>query len=321
MNEIARVIDAPGLYPDIGEREYHNDCVGPAPSLSSSIAKLMFYRSPMHARFEHARLNPLKRDDGDAPTRPREIGTAAHKLILGAGRKLHVIDSTDYKNKAAQTERANAYAAGDAPILKPDVDKAHAIAEAAKRQMQGTECEGIFDDGDAELTMAWQDRGGVWCRGRIDFLPSSVRQGGHVLVPDLKTTGVSAHPIEWQRVMYDGNYDIQAVMYPRGLRTLIPAIRSAEMRFIVVEQDEPFGLSINYPSGEALEQARQALDMAISLWGWCLRNNTWPGYTKESSAIDPPAYHSMRHEMRRLSLLAMAAKWQAPLELDAPRAA
>ncbi len=313
------MIDKPGLYNDVSEIDYHADCVGPAPSLSASIVKVIARETPAHAKLKHPRLNP-KLTESD-PTRPREIGTASHKLILGRGRDLFIIDAKDYKSGAAQAERKAAYAKGDAPILKVDLDAAHAIADAAKKAAEGTEIEeALFGPGDSEVTAVWQDVGGIWCRSRFDRLPLSAREGGHVIIPDVKTIGTSAHPLEWQRSMADNGADIQDVFYTRGLKVLAPAVKSARMLFLVIEQKEPFAASVLEPSGEAIEVARGNVRVGMARWWEATTTNNWPGYPKETQQVDPPVYHSIKSESRQLAdaaLLERMAKWQAPLELDA----
>jgi len=81
-----------------------------------------------------------------------------------------------------------------------------ALVDAGKEQLTKTELAGIFDDGDPEVTMVWQEKNpAAWCRSRIDYLPTIVRQGGHVIVPDYKTTAGSAHPDDFARGHREGD--------------------------------------------------------------------------------------------------------------------
>ena len=299
-----------GLHPDVPEDVYHRD---PAPqaSLSSTVAREIL-RSPMHARFLHPRLNPNWTAE-EKTDRARDMGSAAHALMLGAGRGLRIIDAADYKKDAPKKAAAEARAEGLIPLLKPDAEDVHAMVECGRDQLARTEYAGIFDhDGDAELTMVWQD-GPTWCRSRIDYLPAIVRHGGHVVVPDYKTTAGSAHPDDWERTLSDKNYAFQAAFYERGLRTLIPAIRSVEFIFVVQEQDPPYGLSVVGIESEPLERARQDVEIALHLWRHCLGNDDWPGYTRRLVRIGAPATRAERHEFRNASLLDRLARWQAPL--------
>lgn len=307
----------PGLYGEVPEADYHADCVEPAPSLSNSIAKLLVTRSPRHAAHKHPRLNPNLRQDDTEPNRTQDIGTAAHKIILGRGRIIDVMPFDDYRKDAAKKARDNARASGRVPILADDMASVELLAEAARDQIASTSLANYFDaPGRSEVTMVWRE-GEVWCRGRVDRLPDSVLAGGHVVLADLKTTGGSAHPDDWQSTAFDLAFDVQAVMYPRGLQRLVPDIRSVTFKFAVLEQKPPYGLSVVEFSGQALEEAAQLVDLAIKMWAVCLRRGEWPGY--DDAVVDPPHWRSMRAEMRRLAMLDRIQRWQRPLGLDHER--
>lgn len=299
-----------GLHPDVPESVYHAD-PAPEPSLSSSVARIMLGRSAMHARMAHPRLNPAYREAERKRDRALEIGTVAHKMMLGAGRSVDVIDADDYKTKAAQAARAEAYDVGNSPILRPDFDEAMALVEAGRVQLADTELAGIFDDGAPELTMIWRD-GPAWCRSRVDFLPDAVRDGGHIIVPDYKTTAGSAHPDDFARTIFEQGYDVQAAFYERGLRALIPAIRTVEFVFVVQEQEPPYALSIVGLDGMALELAGKKADLAIRMWSTCLATGKWPGYTPEISRVELPNWRAERTELNNMILADRLARWQSP---------
>lgn len=310
-------IDEPGIYDDIPEAAYHADPVGPAPSLSASVAKLLVQRSPRHAAHAHPRLNP-EWDGTREPTRPMEIGTAAHKVILGKGAAIDVLPFDDFRKKEAQQRRDAARAAGRTPILADDMESVTLLAEAARDQLATSSLAGYFDaPGQSEVTMVWRGPAGIWLRGRIDRLPAAALEGGHVVIADLKTTAGSAHPDDWQSVAFEKAYDVQADLYPRGLKTLIPAIRSVEFKFAVLEQQPPYGLSVVEFSGQAVEEAAQLVDLAMKMWAACIKRGEWPGY--EEAIVDPPQWRSMRAELRRLAMLNRLADWQRPLELEGAR--
>ena len=310
------MIEAPGIYPDIPEADYHADPVGPSPSLSSSVAKLVVNRSPLHAWHEHPRLNKAKAAEVEAPTKAMDIGTAAHKLILGQGRAIKEIAADDYRGAVARKLRDEARAAGLVPILSDDMASVKMLAEAARDQLAGTDLAGIFDSGTPEATLVWQDFGGVWCRARVDWLPDSARQGGHVRVVDLKTTGGSASPEDWQRTAFDMGYDIQDAFYRRGLHALLPDVRSVRFSFVVVEQEAPWGLTINEFSGQALFEAVELTDLAIKTWAACLARGSWPGYPVETTHMDPPKWRSDRAELRKMAMHRRVENWQRPLGTD-----
>lgn len=301
-----------GFHPDVIETRYHSD-PAPEPSLSNSIAKLIYDKSPRHAWLKHPKLNPEWTPEDKDPKRPMEIGTAAHKMLLGKGRNVRVIDYPDYKPKAAQQERAAAYAAGDAPLVRDDAESVEALVKAAREQIaDDPETREFLDPGQSELTMLWRDKGAIWCRGRIDRLPNTALEGGHVTVFDLKTTGASAHPEEYPRTFYDADHDTQDPFYRRGIRTLIPGIRTIKFVFIVIEQKPPYAMKPYVLGGQAAAEAEEKVEIAIDTWGACLRRNEWPRYTKGVHHIDPPTWRSYAHELRKMSMQNRLNEWQAP---------
>lgn len=314
------MIEKPGIYADVSESDYHADCVGPSPSLSSSIAKLMVSRSPRHAWFEHPRLNKAKALEVEAPTPAMDIGTAIHKLVLGEGKAIKEIPFDDFRGGEARKMRDAARAAGMVPVISDKLANVRLVAEAFRDQLAATEFSGILEAGTPEASGIWQDTGGVWCRQRIDWLPDSARNGGHITVLDVKTTGTSAQSDDWQRHAYDMGYDIQDAFYQRGLRALIPDVRSVRFVFAVIEQDAPYGLTLNEFGGQAFEEAAILVDIAVRMWGACLTRGAWPGYPTETTHIDPPKWRSDRAEIRRLALHARMDRWQRPLSAD-PKAA
>jgi hypothetical protein len=160
---------------------------------------------------------------------------------------------------------------------------------------------------------------------RIDWLPRNVRDGGHIIVPDLKSTGQSANPSEWQRTMFDFGGDIQAAFYERGLRRLIPDIRTVDFRFVVIEQDPPYAISMCRCSGETLEHARDSVDLAIKAFAECLKRGRslehWPFYDTEVAVIDPPAWRAAGGELLRMRMADRIRHWQRPLNPDMTQAA
>jgi hypothetical protein len=300
-----------GLHPDVPEDVYHRDPCEQA-SLSSSIARVLLGRSPLHAWERHPRLNPAWQEDEAGNDRARDMGSAAHALMLGTGREVKLVQQGNYKTTAAKDAAASARAEGKIPLLQPDFDAVQELVAKGKAQLAKSELAGIFDDGDAELTMVWKD-GPSWCRSRIDYLPRVVRQGGHVIVPDYKTTAGSAHPDDFARTLFEQGYDVQAAFYERGLRKLIPTLRTVEFVFVVQEQDPPHAMSIVGLSGQALELAQSKVDVALRTWSLCLLNDVWPGYSSQISRIEVPNWRAERTELNNMVMLDRLAKWQAPL--------
>ena len=81
---------------DITEEDYHADklpdwCTGP--SLSNSMAKILLDKSPAHAYAAHPRLGGAGRVLPASTLQTFDAGKLAHKLLLGRGAEVVVIDA------------------------------------------------------------------------------------------------------------------------------------------------------------------------------------------------------------------------------------
>lgn len=304
-----------GIHTAVDEKTYHSDPCD-APSLSSSIIKILDKESPGHAWWEHPRLRAGKALELEQPGKAQGMGTILHKLILGRGRTIKVLNFDNYRKDAAKAARDAALDRGETPILAHEMDEAEDVAANVRPRIAASKVGHLIgpDLGDAEVTGIWQESNGIWCRMRLDWLPTVARDGGHITVVDLKTTEQSANAADWQRTMFDFGGDIQAAFYSRGLKHLIPGVRTVDFVFVVVEQNPPNAISLCRVSGETFEMASETVDAAIKTWGACLARGTalehWPFYEDDITSIDPPIYRKTAAEMRRMRMLNRLREWQ-----------
>jgi hypothetical protein len=275
---------------DIPERDYHADKIGDVPTLNSGCAKLIVDQSPLHCWNSHPRLNPNWVADDD---RKFDMGKAVHAAVLGTP-AIAVIEADDYRTSAAKLARDAALARGSIPVLSEKMPAITAIRFAIKAQLKAHEAHDAITRGKPEQTMVWEE-GETWCRGLLDWLPHT----GHVFY-DLKSTGQSANPQEWTRALYNQGADIQCAFYRRGIRKLLK-IDNPIFRFIVVEVDAPYALSVIQLSPSALDLAERKVDEAISAWAKCMKEGTWPGYPPFVQHVDAPAWRQMQYEERRVA--------------------
>jgi hypothetical protein len=306
------MITKPGLYHDMLAADYHADPC-PEPSLSSSIAKVVLSDTPLHAWAQHPRLNLMREPDRD-PTRVAEIGTAAHKLLLGRGAEIVIIDAKTYQSSAAKEERATAYANGHAPILTADHADAVRLADNARRALEQIEgCAGFFA-GQSEVVMAWQDMGGAWCRGMIDRLTMDDRSA---IIWDVKTTAAGLSDKALGARIAEG-YDLQAAMYVRGLSQLFPALAGRiRFRWIFIEQDEPHEVRVIEADRATLTIGDKKAAFAIEVWRRCLSANEWPGYRREISTVEYPVWSEaqwLRREEADFDIAKAAIPMDQPVE-------
>lgn len=302
------MINKPGIY-KIGAEAYHADPVE-TPSLSSSIARTLLNRSPLHAWMECKRLNP---DYEDVNNKQFDIGHAAHSLLLeGSEEKFVLIDAENYKKKDAQEARDAAWASDKIPLLPDQLKSVRDMVDAMRRQLaHHEEGAGVFRDGTPEQTFVWQE-GGAWCRCRPDWTPT----GGNVF-HEYKTTGTSAHPDDWVKHLYNMGYDMQAAHYRKGIRSLLN-LGEVHYRFVVQETAAPYAISIVELDPASMDMAERKVDRAISLWAWCLEHDRWPGYPQRVSYLTAPSWEEYRWGEREAAQpadpeeLAAAMAWQAP---------
>jgi hypothetical protein len=253
---------------DISAAEYHADAPCPTPSLSSSIAKILLTRSPLHAWTAHPRLNPaFERTEAEH----FDIGTIAHAMLLQGVEVATVIEANDWRTKAAQEQRDEARRAGRVPILRKHYDRVVAMVESAREQLaRHRDAADMFTCGLPEQTILWEEDG-VWLRARLDWLHT-----GNALIDDYKTTGVSAHPDAFTRTLYGNGYDIQEAFYRRAV--LAATGIEARFRFCVQETAPPHALTVVEldPGSKALGDRK--VEEAIRIWRKCLKGNHWPGY-------------------------------------------
>ena len=83
-------------------------------------------------------LGKAKALEAKVATKAMDMGSAIHKLVLGAGSAIKEIVADDFKTKAAQHARDEARAAGLVPLLSADVQHATTVAAAVKSQLADT---------------------------------------------------------------------------------------------------------------------------------------------------------------------------------------
>lgn len=279
------MITQPGIY-DMPAAEYHADPVHGAPSLSSHLAHVLLTQSPQHAMWAHPKLSPaFRREEREE----FDLGTACHSYLLeGDVSSLVIVDAKDWKKKEAQEARVAARAEGKVALLTDQWLRVQAMAGAVRAQLRAHAALPMpFGQGRAEETLVWQE-GDVWCRARLDWLHKSNR-----FVDDLKTTSGTANPEAWTRgPLFSSGYDLQAAFYLRGLRVVLGV--EAEFRFVVVEQQPPYALSVIALGPDALVLAEKKRMYAVNLWRQCLESGEWPGYPMETCHATLPEWEEKR---------------------------
>ena len=205
-----------------------------------------------------------------------ELGTAAHKLVLGKGAELVVIEAENYRGKAAQECAKDARAAGKVPLLPHEHEQVQAMAAAIREHpVAGA----LFDPehGDPEQSLFWQDAEfGIWRRARLDWLPRPAGYGRRMVVPDLKSC-TSAAPAAIAKAVANLGYYVQAAWYVDAVEALGLADDPAFL-LVFVETAPPYLITVAQLDEEAMAIGRRRGAEACERFRDCTECGIWPGY-------------------------------------------
>ena len=264
------VVTAPGLY-EIPELEYHADPVEGG-SFSSTQAKQIL-KSPAHLRSYL-----------DTPRVEKSVfdfGHIVHAGVLGVGLEVEVLDFPDYKTKAAQVAKAEAYAAGKVPMIERDYAPARAaIAAVLEHEIAGPLFAG---EGVPESSAFGIDPvTGLWLRGRFDWTTPD-----RVLV-DLKTAR-DGSPRRFGRAAADLGYDVQEAFY-RHVYELATGEPARGFVFVTVESAAPHLVDVHQGDDEWRELGGYQMRRAIDRYKRALDTGEWPGRPPIINPLSPPPW-------------------------------
>lgn len=261
--------------------EYYADPCA-VPSLSSSIAKVLVTKSPRHAWTQHPRLGNT-RDESSAA---QDEGSLIHKLVLGKGADVVIVEADDFRTKAAREQRDEAIALGKLPVIARKYESAVAISNTLKANLL-TEY-GIRLDGESEVAFEFQEQGEeglVTCRCMMDHVKISEGR-----IYDVKKIH-SAHPRVCGKHAVEYGYDIQHSAYTSALSKLKPELEGRiDFVFLFMEIEPPYAIVPARLDGTLRELGSQRWDRAVLTWERCLNTNHWPTYTDRIVQIEAPAW-------------------------------
>lgn len=285
-------------FAEIDDKLYHSDPVpdmitGCKASLSASLASILINKSPRHAWASHPRLNPNHQREEMAQF---DFGSAAHALLIGKGAEIEIIDAADWRTKAAQELRTQAYKAGKTPILMHEYATALQMVQSAREQLALIDgCAKAFKEGVGEAVIAWEEKdinqeNSIWCRSMMDWIEPRTEDGGIILY-DYKTSGVDVNPYTVGGHLYNMQYEIPWAMYERGLEQVIgDCAGKVTLRFVVQEKKPPYLLQVVELDTAGKIIGRKKASYAIQLFRRCMSENNWPGWPTKIIEADMPAY-------------------------------
>ncbi|MFI5473136.1 PD-(D/E)XK nuclease-like domain-containing protein [Streptomyces cacaoi] len=271
----------PVVRDDLTAEAYHADRT----SISSSgLRALLDPGCPAQFKYD--------RDHPQPPKREFDLGHAAHKLVLGEGPEFQVIDYPDYKKKAAQNERDEAYELGLVPLLTKEHDQVQAMADMIRRHPIAG---GLFTPGTgrAELSLFWTDPAtGVRCRVRPDWLKELP---GLALAADYKTAR-DASPAAVSRAIKDHSYHQQDALYVDGIWAVL---QPEDVRFVFVFQSKtaPYLITVRELTQQDRDIGRARNERALRIYADCESTGVWPDWTgpvTEIPQIGMPTWDTIR---------------------------
>ena len=272
-------ITEPGIY-DLTNEEYHAD----RGSLSSSGARMLLPPS-CPALFRHAQDTPPE------PKKTYELGTAAHKLVLGEGPDLVQVDADKWTTNAVKAEVAAIRDEGGIPLKPAEYEQVHAMADALRRHPIAA---ALFDParGKPEQSLFWRDRPtGVMRRARFDWLPDA--RSGRLIIPDYKTCR-SAEPAALARAVEEFGYHQQDDWYRAAARALGLADDTAAFVFVCQEKTPPYVVTVVEMDATARRIGAARNRRALEVFAECTATGVWPGYSDEIAYLSLPTWAENR---------------------------
>lgn len=248
------------------------------PAISHSDTKLfMPPRTP--ALFRHIK------DTNTKTFKPEfDFGHVVHELVLDAGAGIDIIDADDWRTKAAKEARDESRAAGRAPVLRDDYDRATECAEAVRRHPLAAR---LLDAADhTEAVLIWGDNG-IQRKAKLDLI------AGRFGV-DLKTAE-SANADRFARSAANYGYFTQDAWY-RDALTACLNINDPAFLFLVVENRPPHLVNVIELDPYDVQLGRAHNQRALDLYRQCVTTNTWPGYGDDITRAELPRWARIAEE-------------------------
>lgn len=270
-------ISRPGVY-DIPEQYYHADPVAGGSLSSTGARALLPPGTPAKFYYDLHHPKPVKRHF--------EAGRAAHRMVLGAGPELRVVEADSWRTKDAKAAAETARAEHAVPLLEPEMETITEMADAirshpiARRLFQpGT--------GRAEQSLIWRDdRTGVWCRARPDWLPRQT--GRRLILVDYKTT-MDASEEAITKAVNNYGYHQQAAFYSAGALALGLA---GEVSFVFCFQEKaaPYLVRMVQLDDMTLRIGAAKNAKALDVYAQCRKTGRWPGYSDDIDIVALPSW-------------------------------
>lgn len=306
----------PNLSLDMDFKTYLADPME-TPSLTSSLVRALLTKAPRKVWTETPRLN--KNAESENKTQ-FDLGSAAHRLFTGVGEPIMAIDAKDFRGKAAQQARDEAYSSGKTPILKDNLAIVQdMVGEAWVQILDNPTIGHLFTKENSakilrESSIFWNEAGAN-CRCRPDFYAKSEN-----IMIHYKTTATAISPYTLGKFAANSQWDHIAAHYAAGGKALTG--HKTRQIFVIQELAKPHLLLVAELDNEFIDTAAMRRERALMIWTRCLRENAWPGMASRTLKLECPPWHANDAINEKdaeeaaanagTDLLDMMRKWQAP---------
>lgn len=195
-----------------------------------------------------------------------DFGHAVHELALGSGPGIDIIDAADWRTNAAKAARDESRAAGRAPLLAADYDRAKQCADAIRTHPVAAKLLDHMDH--TEIALVWDDDG-LTRKAKLDGVTG--RFGF-----DLKTTD-RADTAAFGRSAGKFGYATQDAWYRDAMRACL-GIDDPAFLFLVVEKEPPHLVNVIQLDEYDVELGARRNRHRMDLYRTCCETGVWPAY-------------------------------------------
>lgn len=219
-----------------------------------------------------------------------ELGTAAHKLVLGVGAELVAVDAPNWTTRAAKEQRDAIRGTGAVPLLRHEHTQVQDMAGAVRAHPIAGKLISP-ERGQPEQSIFWKDpEFGVWRRCRLDHMPNP--GSGRMIITDYKTAA-SASPDDIPRTVANFHYHMQDAWYREAVENMFPG-EDVAFVFVFQEKTPPYLITcVQLEAEEGLAGARLNR-AAIERYRDCAASGIWPGYADDIIPVSLPPW-ARRH--------------------------
>lgn len=259
------------------------------PELSSTDLVQLVDDCP--AMFQWNKANPTP------PKKEFDFGSVAHKLILGEGKQVKVLEFDNFLTKAAKEAKQEAYDEGQIPILEKDYAHAKAMAWQVRHHPKAAR---LLTDGAPEQSAFWLDpRTKVGMRCRFDWLRN--RRESRLKLVDYKTTSKGLDMPSLERAIFEHRYHQRLAHYRDGAIVLGLGDETTVINVIFQMTKPPYLVRVVQFTPEMIKLGRAQNRIAIDIYRECTETGEWPAYPTVDN-VELPSWAIARTKMEMLNV-------------------